>query len=167
MKDKTERNIVLDITLEDPDTKVKRTVSIPENTNPGDLHEIIQKIMGWDNRHMYFFSAGNSIEITADPEGIISGKRILKSGDITVGELTDNFDEFSYYYDMCCFRTLNIVKTGEEAYREYPEVKAYEGENLPEETGSYSETLELIGNGFPDESLKFDLETVNSELKDK
>ncbi len=166
MNDGKKRNTVLQITLEDPDIEIKRIVSVPGTRNLNELHRIIQKIMGWEDRHIYFFSAGGNIEITPDPKGLITHSKVLNSKDITVDEITEDCKNFTYYYDMCCFRTVHIEKTGEEDFKEYPEVKDYKGENLPEETGSYSETQELYENSLPDQVRKFTLASVNSELKD-
>ena len=40
------RGFNLKITLRDSDPKITRTVSVPENASFGDLHSIIQSVMG-------------------------------------------------------------------------------------------------------------------------
>ena len=54
------RGFNLKITLRDSDPKITRTVSVPENASFGDLHSIIQSVMGWGDYHLYCFRVSNT-----------------------------------------------------------------------------------------------------------
>jgi len=47
---------------------VWRRVLVPSDVTLGDLHEVIQQAMGWDNYHMHVFSMGGQEYGSPDPE---------------------------------------------------------------------------------------------------
>ena len=57
------------VTLKASKPQVYRTFLVEENITFHQFHEIIQKVMGWYNEHLYEFSLSSNCKITGDPDG--------------------------------------------------------------------------------------------------
>ena len=57
-----------------------RRVLVPADVTLGDLHEVIQQAMGWDDYHMHLFSVGGQEDGSPDRElGHASDRNVLLS----------------------------------------------------------------------------------------
>jgi hypothetical protein len=75
------------------------------------LHNIIQKVMGWDNYHLYNFDVGNNIIQAENPQGMFvdsmwtmfrpKTKKIIPSEKTKLNDIIkDEKQKFSYVYDF-------------------------------------------------------------------
>lgn len=74
---------------------VWRELQLRADTRLGELHEILQAALGWENYHMHVFTFADEEFGVRDPE--------LGHGDerkVTLGELTDIGARFRYTYDF-------------------------------------------------------------------
>ena len=125
----------LKITLRGVSTPpVWRRVLVPAGVTLGDLHEVIQQAMGWDNGHMHVFSVAGQEYGSPDPElGQASDRKVLLSQ-----VLTGPGDRLRYTYDFGDDWEHDIVleetRTGvpEETY---PSCVAGKGACPPEDCG--------------------------------
>jgi hypothetical protein len=75
---------------------VWRRVLVPADVTLGDLHEVIQVAMGWDDYHMHLFSVGGQEYGSPDPElGHASDRKVLLSQ-----VLSGPGDRLGYTYDF-------------------------------------------------------------------
>jgi len=85
------------ITLADIEPKIWRRFLVPPTIPLDRLHEVIQIVMGWTDRHLYEFSIGNK-KYTEYPESREDG---LKSGKFRLGDLIKQKGyTFGYLYDF-------------------------------------------------------------------
>jgi Plasmid pRiA4b ORF-3-like protein len=75
---------------------VWRRVLVPADVTLGDLHEVIQVAMGWDDYHMHLFSVGGQEYGSPDPElGHACDRKVLLSQ-----VLSGPGDRLGYTYDF-------------------------------------------------------------------
>jgi hypothetical protein len=86
---------------------VWRRVLVPADVTLRDLHDVIQRAMGWENYHMHVFSAGRQEYGSPDPEpghaddGKVRLPRVL----------TDPGDRLRYTYDFGGSTTSTVSST--------------------------------------------------------
>lgn len=177
----------LKITLEDIEPKVWRRFSVSDFWNFDKLHRIIQKVMGWENYHLFEFKFGN-LRILPPDEGYLEEDE-LDPKKVKIGEYAnEEKQKFKYIYDFGDSWEHEIVvekieEDGIENSDKYPE--CIEGERAcpPEDcggTGGYERFLEVLRTGKDPlgENVKelkewlgdwnpekFDLEEINKKLK--
>jgi len=127
---------------------VWRRVLVPSDVTLGDLHEVIQQAMGWDNYHMHVFSVGGQEYGSPDPElGHASDRNVLLSQ-----LLTGPGDRLRYTYDFGDDWEHDIVleeirtAVPEETY---PSCVAGKGACPPEDCGGawgYAELKEILAD---------------------
>jgi hypothetical protein len=127
---------------------VWRRVLVPADVTLGDLHEVIQQAMGWDNYHMHVFSMGGQEYGSPDPElGHASDRNVLLSQ-----LLTGPGDRLRYTYDFGDDWEHDIVleETLTAAPQEtYPFCVAGKGACPPEDCGGawgYAELKEVLAD---------------------
>ena len=127
---------------------VWRRVLVPADFTLGDLHEVIQQAMGWDDYHMHLFSVGGQEYGSPDPElGHASDRNVLLSQ-----LLTSPGDRLCYTYDFGDGWEHNIVleETRTAVPEEtYPSCVAGKGACPPEDCGGawgYSELKEILAD---------------------
>ena len=127
---------------------VWRRVLVPADVTLGDLHEVIQVAMGWDNYHMHLFSVGGQDYGSPDPElGHASDRNVLLSQ-----VLSGPGDRLGYTYDFGDDWEHDIVL--EEARTAVPEETylscvAGKGACPPEDCGGawgYAELKEILAD---------------------
>jgi hypothetical protein len=74
------------IELQDTDPKVWRQVEVPVSVTLGDLHNIIQAAMGWDDDHMHAFQSGRN--------------ELNEKGATLAGLSLRGLKRFTYVYDF-------------------------------------------------------------------
>jgi Plasmid pRiA4b ORF-3-like protein len=127
---------------------VWRRVLVPADVTLEDLHEVIQRAMGWDDYHMHLFSVGGQEYGSPDPElGHASDRSVLLSQ-----VLSSPGDRLSYTYDFGDGWEHDIVleetrtRVPEETY---PSCVAGKGACPPEDCGGawgYAELKEILAD---------------------
>ena len=79
----------LKITLRDIEPKILRKFLVSDSLTFNELHEIIQKIMGWENYHLYEFKIKN-IRIIPPDEGYLEENELDPEKIIVYEHLTLN-----------------------------------------------------------------------------
>jgi hypothetical protein len=127
---------------------VWRRVLVPGDVPLGDLHEVIQQVMGWDDYHMHLFSMGGQEYGSPDPElGHASDRNVLLSQ-----LLTGPGDRLRYTYDFGDDWEHDIVleETRTAVPEEtYPSCVAGKGACPPEDCGGawgYAELKEILAD---------------------
>ena len=127
---------------------VWRRVLVPADATLGDLHEVIQQAMGWDDYHMHLFSVGRQQYGSPDPElGHASDRSVVLSQ-----VLTSPGDRLSYTYDFGDNWEHDIVLEETRAAvpeETYPSCVAGKGACPPEDCGgawSYAELKETLAD---------------------
>lgn len=153
--------IELKIELEGIKPKIWRTFQVEADTTFSQLHNIIQKVMGWENAHMYKFTVGktNLVDSRGEDMGSDWGLDIGQPRDIkaTKRKLSDLIEKkgqkFSYMYDMGDswehILTVKKIFEVEDDNNDFPVVLEGERACPPEDCGGiwgYEEILELLKN---------------------
>ena len=127
---------------------VWRRVLVPADLTLGDLHEVIQQAMGWDDYHMHLFSKGGQDYGSPDPElRHASDKNVLLSQLLTRpgGRLRYTYDfGDDWEHDIVLEETRTAVP--EETY---PSCVAGQGACPPEDCGGawgYAELKEILAD---------------------
>jgi len=170
----------LKVTLDDNKPPIWRRILVSENITLRDLHEIIQRVMGWRNYHLHLFRISG--QIYGDPEddetGMLGTKNEARYR-INQFWLREK-SKFSYEYDFGdgwehTILVEKITSTDPSAY--YPVCIAGKRACPPDDVGGiwgyadfleatadsahgeHDEMLEWAGGEFDPE--KFDLDQVN------
>lgn len=177
------KNYELSIKLLEIEPPVWRRFAVPGTVSLGRLHLILQRVMGWENYHIYLFTVGRQqygegvSEWAEFAQRVVNARRVMLQ-DIAVRKGA----RFVYTYDMGDGWKHEIRV--EEIHEGAPEqVCCLEGARCcpPEDCGGphgYEELLEIIfdpkhpeyqerrdwlGEGFDPE--RFNVEVVNRGLK--
>ena len=125
---------------------VWRRVLVPADVTLGDLHEVIQQAMGWDDYHMHLFSVGGQDYGSPDPElGHASDRSVRLSQ-----ALASPGDRLGYTYDFGDDWEHDIVleETRTAVPEEtYPSCAAGKGACPPEDCGGawgYAQLKEIL-----------------------
>ena len=114
----------------------KRTIEIPEATDLFDLHLYIQKIIGFDNDHLFEFFIGkhsrNKVRIFADDDDC--GSDNTEGLDIKLNKIYPLTGmKLFYFFDFGDSWMFNIKKGKKKKYKEagvkYPRIIESEGKN--------------------------------------
>ena len=174
----------LKVTLDNSKPPIWRRILVPDDITLADLHEIIQRAMGWENYHLHMFTIAG--QVYGDPEDD-------ETGEIgTVNEKRHRLNQlglrekakFSYEYDFgdSWVHTILLEKIlPDEKGAQYPVCIKGKRACPPEDVGGiwgYDEFLEILadpnheehdhyvewsgGDFDPDE---FDLDEVNKSLQ--
>jgi hypothetical protein len=91
----------LKITLKDLAPPVWRRIQVSSRMLLGDLHALVQIVMGWDNSHMHQFKVGKTYYGSRYPEDFDGTTETQDEDKITVGEvLTKPKAKLTYEYDF-------------------------------------------------------------------
>ena len=174
----------LKVTLDDSKPPIWRRILVSENITLHDLHEIIQRVMGWHNYHLHMFRISG--QIYGDPEedetGMLGTKNEARYRISQFGLREKS--KFSYEYDFGdgWEHTLLVEKiTSPDPSAHYPICVAGKRACPPEDVGGiwgyadfleamadsaheeHDEMLEWAGGEFDPE--RFDLDKVNKALR--
>lgn len=155
----TKQIIELKIELEGIEAKIWRTFQVESDIKFSQLHKIIQKVMGWEDYHMYDFNVGkiNIIDSRGSSLGDFSGFGRSKEIKASKAKLSDFLEKksqkFSYTYDMGDSwehkLTVKKIFETEDDDNNYPVVLDGARSCPPEDCGGvwgYQEILELLKN---------------------
>jgi hypothetical protein len=87
---------LLRISLVDSKPAIWRRFCVPANINLASLHNVIQKVMGWQDYHLHLFEI-DGIEYSTDDSGEMD---CLPSKKYRLNSLVTKGDEFFYLYDF-------------------------------------------------------------------
>lgn len=159
---------VIKIFLYEVEPLIWRRFSIPDTATFADLHQIIQKAMGWNDEQAHQFRHGNGKSLTnviADTqEQVAPGDKFQDEKEITVAEFVGRRRiplRFMYRYDFFDDWTHEVVI--EEKNEGEKTLKMLEGERAcpPEDCGGsfgYKECLEGFAEWMDDD---YDPETFD------
>lgn len=148
------RILQLKITLKDIEPKIWRRFLVSDFWTFDKLHRIIQKVMGWENYHLYEFKFGN-IKIVPPDEGYLEENE-LDPKKVKIEEYVDKEKQkFEYVYDFGDSWEHEIVveKLTEDKIEdadEYPKCIGGERACPPEDcggVGGYERFLEILKTG--------------------
>jgi hypothetical protein len=174
----------LKVTLEGSDPPIWRRVQVPDLTL-GELHDVLQVIMGWDDYHLHQFLVGDEYYAPPSADEMDWGMEAKDEDAIRLSQIAamGRKGRFIYEYDFGNSWEHEIIleqTTEPEASVEYP--RCLEGARAcpPEDIGGiwgYAEFLEAIGDpkhedhdgtkewvGENFDPAQFDLEAVNRGL---
>jgi len=173
------------VTLKDSDPPIWRLIQIPDCTL-GELHEVLQVVMGWDDCHLHQFIVRGEHYGPPDPEGMYLDMEQKDEDEIVLSQIAKMGRKvrFTYEYDFGDGWQHEIVL--EKTLEPEPKVKyprCVEGARAcpPEDVGgvwgyadflkaiadpkheSHDDMLRWVDGKFDPE--KFDLNAVNRELR--
>lgn len=174
------------VTLENVEPPVWRRIEVPGDVTLARLHAIIQRVMGWDDYHMWSFQVGKAEYQTGSGEmfDFGGGPRPRSPAGTTLEQATEGRRiSFRYWYDFGddWFHTLKIERVADpEPGAIYP--RCLEGASAcpPEDCGGpwgyqnfldavtnpkhpeHEEMLEWIGGEWDAEA--FDVDAVNKAI---
>lgn len=175
------------ITLEHVHPPVWRRIEVPGDMTLAQLHAIIQRVMGWDDYHMWSFQVGKTEYQTGSGEmfDFGGGPRPHSPAGTTLEAATEGrLISFRYWYDFGddWFHALKVERVADpESGAVYP--RCLEGARAcpPEDCGGppgyegfldavanpkhpdHEEMLEWIGGAWDAEA--FDLDAVNKAIR--
>lgn len=144
---------VLKIALADVEPPVTRTVEVPLDIRLDRLHRVIQAAMGWQDRHLYAFTAGRTARwATPDPEFDLDDT--VAPSQATLADLLAAAGRTPalYTYDMgdCWEHRLSLAGTREAAAGEmFPRLVGASGRCPPEDCGGapgFERMLEVLAD---------------------
>jgi hypothetical protein len=173
------------VTLKDSDPPIWRRIQVPDCTL-GQLHEILQVVMGWEESHLHQFIIRGAYYGPQDPDHTDWDMETHDEEELPISQIVKmgRKTRFTYEYDFGDSWQHEIVL--EKTLEPEPDVgypRCVEGERAcpPEDCGgvwgyaefleaiadpkheSHEDMLEWIGGKFDPE--KFDLDAVNRELR--
>lgn len=94
-------DIVLRIELMDTAPLVWRRVCVPSQINLRRLHDVIQRVMGWEDCHLYEFEAEGRYYGEPDPDGLDNGS-VANAANLKLHTLVPRLadSELRYLYDF-------------------------------------------------------------------
>jgi hypothetical protein len=142
---------ILRIELIDIEPLIWRRVAVPTATNLQTLHRIIQAAMGWQDYHLWEFTADGKTYGVPDPEDASWGHKVYRASTTKLISLIEGgVTAFEYTYDMGDnWKHRIVVERVEPAEpgQFYPDFHGGERRCPPEDCGSvpgYYEFLDAI-----------------------
>jgi len=143
--------VELQITLEDVDPEVVRTLQVPLDIRLDRLHLVIQAAMGWQNCHLYEFMASGSRWALPDP---VYDSEALDVAKFTLQEILEStsVNTLRYFYDFGDYwqHKINVGPVSEPASGAlYPKLIKVAGRCPPEDVGGlpgYEQFLEALAD---------------------
>lgn len=150
---------IVKITLEDTHPPVWRRVVLPEHISFWCLHQIIQKVFGWEEEHPHEFSFPQQ-QLRIGDSSQDSWGDVLEEGETDVDDFLMSYNWIRYTYDFGDDWRHKIVYEKEEPEYgvRYAAVRKFKGDNYMEDSGG-------IWGAEDDERYPFSLEAVNKALE--
>jgi hypothetical protein len=181
------RTFQLRLSLIDSNPEIWRRVLVPADYTLGELHDVIQIAMGWEDAHLHGFRQKNqtfgpkgdaAFEQDKDEDRVRISDVLLKSGSKIIyeydfGDSWEHVVELEKVVESRMKTPLPICTEGENAcppedvggvWRYNSIVQALGDQNFEDEEGEIDEDLlEWLGEDFSPE--RFDLHEVNQQFK--
>lgn len=167
------------VTLKGSKPPIWRRLQVRGDTSLGELHDLLQIAMGWEDEHLHIFTIGGTTY--GDPD---SAEAEYDEFDVLLDEVAEEGDTLSYEYDFGdgWVHELKIEKVLDpEPSASYPRCLAGDRACPPEDSGGipgyqhklavltdpghedYAYIRDWLGEAFDPEA--FDMAAVNDELK--
>jgi hypothetical protein len=174
------------VKLEGTDPEVWRNVVVPSNFSLGELHRVLQIVMGWEDYHLHQFQIADACYTTIDDQIDDWDPSALDEDLAKLSDVARVRARFSYEYDFGdswdhTVQTRSISPIGEELSAEIPRCTAGAGACPPEDVGGVGgyamaiesasdpehEDHESYAGWLPDafDPERFELATVNAALE--
>jgi hypothetical protein len=172
------------VTLLDVDPPIWRRIEVPADFTLARLHDVIQRVMGWQDYHLHHFDIQGVRYGRPSPDDAFDDRKIVDERSLKLGTLVDEANRvFSYAYDYGDDWQLAVVlESFAPAHPDaiYPRVVGGARAGVPEDVGGpwgytefleaiadedherHDEMLEWIGNGFDPEH--FEKHKINAVL---
>ncbi|MEI8283177.1 MAG: plasmid pRiA4b ORF-3 family protein [Armatimonadota bacterium] len=166
----------LKIVLNDTSPKVTRTIQVPGSFHLGKLHDIIQIVMGWQERHLHYFKIGETVYEPMDTEMDRESKIESKFSLDFLEQSGVKSMEYTYDFGDDWNHTVTLVKVlSQDITIRYPRCISGKMACPPEDCGgphaykmikSQAQTQDIIDwLGAPFDARALDLDSVNRELQ--
>ena len=145
------------IELDGSEPKIWRTFQVEADTTFNQFHKIIQKVMGWEDYHMYDFKVGKTNIVDSRSECFGGGfdfgqPKDIKANKVKLADMIEKKGQkFYYFYDMGDYwehkLTVKKIFEAEDDDINYPVVLEGERACPPEDCGGiwgYQELLEIL-----------------------
>jgi hypothetical protein len=171
------------VTLKDSKPPIWRRIQVRSDVTLGDLHHVLQAVMGWEDYHLHQFIVGRTYY--GQPDLDFEYYEVRDEDDVRLNQVVPGEGlEFTYEYDFGdnWQHRLSVERVlPAEPGAQYPVCVAGKGACPPEDVGGvwgyygfleairdsehpeHEETLAWIGGEFDPQA--FDLEAVNRELR--
>ena len=101
MPGKQVKIVTLKIVLCESKPEIWRRFQIGDEMTLGDLHNVVQIVMGWEDCHLHDFEQGKKRYSKPDPEGDDFGPPVMDEDKVTIYEVLKQKDQkLAYIYDM-------------------------------------------------------------------
>lgn len=94
------KRLQLHISLEDIEPPIWRRIEVENSLSFGDLHHIIQTVMGWEDEHLHEFIVGDDRIGPTSEYADAFEDAILPEDDVEIGQLIGRKKSFRYIYDF-------------------------------------------------------------------
>ena len=136
------------ITLDDIEPVIWRRFDAPVTMNLRALHQVIQAVMGWEDRHLYEYRIGEKIYGEPPPPDLSWGRSVMQAKGLRLSALIDRaVTSLTYVYDFGddWRHTLTIeeVRTAEPGV-DYPRLVDGERAAPPEDCGGMPGYFEFV-----------------------
>jgi hypothetical protein len=157
------------VTLRDVQPPVWRRIQLWEDSTLGQLHRILQIVMGWEDCHLHQFKIGQSVYSVPDPDDPFGSPGIINENRNKIQDAVQRVGtQFDYWYDFGDDWQHQLLLEAimlPEPRVQYPRCLAGERSAPPEDVGGpsgYADYL-LQGSGRFDPEA-FSLDDVNRQL---
>lgn len=168
------------VTLHHSPPPIWRRIQLKGDTKLGELHDVLQIVMGWSNSHLHVFRVGRISYGEPDPH---FPDDTIDERDICLDKIATEGDTFIYEYDFgdSWEHEIKVEKIlSAEPGAHYPVCLAGERACPPEDCGGifryqwmlevlgdpnheeYAEVMEWVGDDFDPGAL--DIDAINGEL---
>lgn len=103
MGDKQYFKYILKITLKHSKPPIWRRVSVPDTLTLGDLHDVIQIVMGWEDCHLHDFRIDDQlygVKFDDDEDSELWGDEVLDENSVVLKSVLSEGQSFEYQYDF-------------------------------------------------------------------
>jgi hypothetical protein len=139
---------ILRIELIDIEPLIWRRVAVPTATNLQTLNRIIQAAMGWQDHHLWEFTADDKTYGVPDPEDASWGHKVYRASTTKLASLIEGgVTAFEYTYDMGDNWEHRIVVERVESAEPnmlYPDFRGGERRCPPEDCGGFPGYYEFL-----------------------
>lgn len=178
---------ILKITLKHSKPPIWRRVSVPDTLTLGDLHDVIQIVMGWEDSHLHDFRIDDQlygVKFDDDEDSELWGDEVIDEDTVTLQDVLAEEQSFEYQYDFgdSWIHTIKVeaVEIVEEAVKDVVICQKGARACPPEDCGGiygYAHMLDILKNPEHPESASildwlpegfdpavFDIKRVNEQL---
>ena len=178
---------ILKITVKHSKPPIWRRVSVPDTLTLGDLHDVIQIVMGWENAHLHDFRIDDQlygVTFDEDEDSELWGDEVINEDTVTLRDVLAEGQSFEYQYDFgdSWIHVIQVeaIEQVDAALKDVVVCQKGARACPPEDCGGiygYAHVLEVLGDPAHPEHLSlteslpegfdpavFDIQQVNEQL---